>query len=63
LSRRSDQDGAGPCSPGVWTRGAYQQEAPQTFRGIPIADLVATQWIKIFPDDAAIRLDNRWRRP
>ncbi len=40
---------------GVGTTG--RDEFPKTFRGIPTEKLVATEWIKIFPDDPTIRKD------
>lgn len=46
-----------PIFTGVWTDRTFNHEPPKEFRGIPIAKLVATEWIKIFPDDQAIRKD------
>ncbi len=46
-----------PLFTGAWTERTFIQEAPKTFRGIPLKKLVATEWIRLFPDDAAIRKD------
>ena len=43
-----------PLFTGVGTAG---DEFPKTFRGIPTEKLMATEWIKIFPDDPTIRKD------
>jgi hypothetical protein len=42
---------------GLFTRDLWDQKAPKEFRGIPVAKFLATEWIKILPDDETIRLD------
>jgi len=54
-------DGWGtPLFTGAWTegRGFLNADAPKSFRRIPIEKLVATEWIKIFPDDPTLRKDS-----
>ncbi|MFN3650969.1 MAG: PQQ-binding-like beta-propeller repeat protein [Armatimonadota bacterium] len=52
-------DGWGrPLFTGVWTERTFREPAPKAFRGIPVKKLVESEWIKIFPDDAAIRRDS-----
>ncbi len=46
-----------PLFTGVWTAATFHHPAPKTFRGIPLARLIATEWIKIFPDDPTIHRD------
>lgn len=46
-----------PLFTGAWTGRTFTSQAPQAFRGIPVTRLSTTEWIRIFPDDAAIRRD------
>lgn len=46
-----------PLFTGASTGSTFRNSAPKAFRGIPIAKLVATEWIKLFPEDATIRKD------
>jgi hypothetical protein len=46
-----------PLFTGAWTERTFRRQAPTEFRGIPIAELQATEWLRIFPDDPAIRAD------
>lgn len=46
-----------PLFTGAWTERTFTSPAPATFRGIPIARLRDTEWIRIFPDDPTIRKD------
>jgi hypothetical protein len=47
-----------PVFVGVTTRDAWTQKAPKEFRGVPIEKFVETEWIKMLPDDAALRKDS-----
>jgi hypothetical protein len=46
-----------PLFTGAWTDRTFDSPAPRSFRGIPIARLLSTEWIRIFPDDDTIRRD------
>ena len=46
-----------PVFTGVWTGNTMRDNAPETFRGIRTEKLMATEWIKIFPDDLTLRKD------
>ncbi|WP_395146320.1 PQQ-binding-like beta-propeller repeat protein [Armatimonas sp.] len=46
-----------PVFTGVWTGNTMRDNAPETFRGIRTEKLMATEWIKIFPDDPTLRKD------
>ncbi|WP_395094928.1 PQQ-binding-like beta-propeller repeat protein [Armatimonas sp.] len=46
-----------PVFTGVWTGNTIRDNAPETFRGIRTEKLMATEWIKIFPDDPTLRKD------
>ncbi|WP_309721795.1 PQQ-binding-like beta-propeller repeat protein [Armatimonas sp.] len=46
-----------PLFTGAWTAPTFRSNAPKTYRGIPIATLVKTEWIKRFPDDPTLRKD------
>lgn len=54
---KADSGWKRPLFTGAWTGGTFHQDAPKTFRGIPIATLLSTAWIKIFPDDPVLRKD------
>jgi hypothetical protein len=49
-----------PLFTGAWAQKSEWDSRPQptTFRGIKIKDLVATEWIKIFPDDPILQTDS-----
>jgi hypothetical protein len=47
-----------PLFTGAWTGRTFHSEAPRAFRGIRIAKLCSTEWIRIFPDDTTIRGDS-----
>jgi outer membrane protein assembly factor BamB len=47
-----------PLFTGAWTGRTFRSEAPKAFRGIPIAKLVQSEWIRIFPTDASIQRDS-----
>jgi len=47
-----------PLFTGAWTDRTPSRRAPTRFRGIPIAQLRNTEWIRIFPDDPTIREDS-----
>jgi hypothetical protein len=51
-----------PIFTGAWNKEKGdpfdQPKLPDTFRGIKVKDLIATEWIKIFPDDPTIRKDS-----
>jgi outer membrane protein assembly factor BamB len=47
-----------PLFTGAWTGRTWHLAAPRTFRNIPIKKLVATEWIRIFPDDPTLRKDS-----
>jgi hypothetical protein len=42
---------------GFYDQRTWDKEAPQEHRKIPMAKLVSTEWIKLFPDDAEVRKD------
>jgi len=46
-----------PMFTGAWDGRTFNDEAPASFRGIAIQKLLGSEWIKIFPDDAANRKD------
>jgi len=47
----------GPLFTGVTTLPVDPKTIPAAFRSIPIEKLLATEWIRVFPDDATIRRD------
>lgn len=47
-----------PLFTGAWAGRTFGNQAPKEFRGIPIPKLIATEWIRIFPDDPAINADS-----
>ncbi|MBB6049944.1 PQQ-binding-like beta-propeller repeat protein [Armatimonas rosea] len=54
VERRGTEWGT-PLFTGIGTTG--RDEFPKTFRGIPLDKLLASEWIKLFPDDPTIRKD------
>jgi hypothetical protein len=42
---------------GFYDGRTWGQEPPKEHRKIPMAKLVSTEWIKLFPDDAGVRKD------
>lgn len=46
-----------PIFLGFYDGRTWGQEAPKEHRKIPMAKLVATEWVKLFPDDPEIRRD------
>jgi hypothetical protein len=49
---------ARPLFTGAWTGPTFRSEAPKAVHGIPIARLVAKEWIRLFPADNSIRRDS-----
>jgi outer membrane protein assembly factor BamB len=58
IVQKLDSGWGRPLFTGVWTRSSFRSEAAKEFRGIPLSSLVKTEWIRIFPDDPAIRADS-----
>ncbi|MCC7435715.1 MAG: PQQ-binding-like beta-propeller repeat protein [Methanoregulaceae archaeon] len=46
-----------PIFLGFYDGRTWGKEAPKEHRRVPMAKLVATEWIKLFPDDAVVRKD------
>lgn len=46
-----------PIFLGFYDEPTWDKEAPKEHRRIPMAKLVATEWLKLFPDDQEIRKD------
>ena len=47
-----------PLFTGAWTGRLWDRKVPTMFRGITMKRLLSSEWIKIFPTDAAIRKDS-----
>lgn len=46
-----------PVFLGFFDGRTWDREAPKEHRGVPMAKLVASEWIKLFPDDQVVRKD------
>ncbi len=46
-----------PVFVGVYTRDTWSEKAPTEFRGVAIKEFLESAWVKLLPDDAAIRKD------
>jgi len=46
-----------PLFTDVWTERTFRNPAPTAFHGVPLAKLLAGEWLRLFPDDPTLRKD------
>ena len=58
VSGKTDKGWSSPLFTGAFTEKTWHLEAPKEFRGMPIAQFVKTDWIKLMPNDELVRRDS-----